>query len=76
MPRPAKRSWRPLATDTTAVAPRSARDCLPAAPDLLERYSLFLTGQRALSDNTKRIYLDDLRTFLAYCRQQGMTCAT
>ncbi len=70
-PHPAKRSWRPLATDTTTLAPRSARDCVPATPDLLERYSLFLTGQKALSDNTRRIYLDDLHTFLAYCRQHG-----
>ncbi len=62
-----------MATDTTAVAyaPSSARDWSPATPDLLERYSLYLTGQRALSDNTRRIYLDDLHTFLAYCRQQG-----
>ncbi len=28
-----------------------------------------MTGQRSLSPNTRRIYLDDLHTFLAYCRQ-------
>jgi integrase/recombinase XerC len=38
---------------------------------LLERYGLYLTGQRALSANTKRIYLDDLHTFLAFCRKGG-----
>ena len=62
-----------MATDTTtaAYAPPPAQNCAPATPDLLERYGRFLTGQRALSDNTRRIYLDDLHTFLAYCRQQG-----
>ena len=42
-----------------------------ATPELLERYSRYLTGQRSLSENTRRIYLDDLDTFLSYCRQQG-----
>ena len=62
-----------MATDMTTVtaAPAAARDPSPATPDLLDRYSLFLTGQRALSDNTRRIYLDDLHTFLTFCRQQG-----
>ena len=48
-----------------------AKTCSPAASDQLERYSLYLTGQRALSDNTRRIYLDDLHTFLDYCRRNG-----
>ena len=39
---------------------------------LLERYGRYLTGQRSLSDNTRRIYLDDLHTFLSYCRRKGM----
>ena len=62
-----------MATDTTTVpgAPAAARDCVPATPDLLGRYGLYLTGQRALSDNTRRIYLDDLHTFLAFCQKQG-----
>ncbi len=50
-----------------------ARDCAPATSELLERYSLYLTGQRALSANTRRIYLDDLHSFLTYCRQQGLS---
>ena len=63
-----------LATDTTAVAvaPASARDCAPAAPDLdgaLQPFPDRVSGR--LSDNTRRIYLDDLHTFLAFCRQQG-----
>ena len=45
------------------------RDCAPATPELIERYGRYLTGQKSLSANTRRIYLDDLRTFLAYCRQ-------
>ena len=57
----------PAPSDTPAP-----RDCAPASPELLERYRLYLTGQRGLSDNTRRIYLDDLATFLAYCRQSGL----
>ncbi|MCY4418133.1 MAG: tyrosine recombinase [Chloroflexi bacterium] len=48
------------------------RECGPATPDLLERYGRYLTGQRSLSDNTRRIYLDDLHTFLSYCQRKGM----
>jgi len=43
----------------------------PATRDLLERYGLYLAGQRSLSANTRRIYRDDLRSFLTYCRQEG-----
>lgn len=57
-------------TDVAAL-PQDSRSCAPAAADLLERYGLYLTGQRALSDNTRRIYVDDLRTFLDYCRRNG-----
>ena len=66
----------PTASAATPPQPESARpaqpDCAPASPDLLERYRLYLTGQRGLSDNTRRIYLDDLATFLAYCRQSDL----
>ena len=54
-----------------AALPREAKSCVPATADLLERYSLYLTGQRSLSDNTRRIYLDDLHTFLDYSRRNG-----
>ncbi len=54
-----------------AATPRETKSCAPATTDLLERYSLYLTGQRSLSDNTRRIYLDDLHTFLGYCRRDG-----
>ena len=47
------------------------RECGPATAELLERYGRYLTGQRSLSENTRRIYLDDLHTFLTYCRQTG-----
>ena len=61
---------------TSAIHPvdRSAsqRECGPATPDLLERYGRYLTGQRSLSQNTRRIYLDDLRAFLTYCRRQDL----
>ena len=55
----------------TTAPPLQAKSCAPAPADLLERYALYLTGQRALSDNTRRIYLDDLHTFLDYCRRNG-----
>ena len=62
-----------MATSPAGVAasPRENRSCAPATADLLERYGLYLTGQRSLSDNTRRIYLDDLHTFLDYCRRNG-----
>ena len=54
-----------------AATPRETRSSAPATTDLLERYRLYLTGQRSLSDNTRRIYVDDLHTFLDYCRRNG-----
>ena len=45
------------------------RNWAPATPELIDRYGRYLTGQRSLSANTRRIYLDDLYTFLAHCRQ-------
>ncbi len=51
----------------------SERDSAPASVDLLHRYGLYLTGQRSLSDNTRRIYFDDLHTFLGYCRRKGLS---
>lgn len=53
-------------------ATNSERDCAPATSDLLERYGRYLSGQRALSANTRRIYLDDLHSFLTYCRGEGL----
>ena len=50
---------------------RGERDCRPADAGLVERYVRHLSGQRGLSENTRRIYLDDLHTFLGYCRQAG-----
>ena len=57
----------------TEEAVGSERECKPATPDLLERYGRYLTGQRSLSDNTRRIYLDDLHTFLGYCQPKGLS---
>lgn len=60
------------ASSTEVTAPsRQTRSCAPATADLLERYGLYLIGQRSLSDNTRRIYADDLHTFLDYCRGNG-----
>ncbi len=62
-----------MATSQADVAalPHETKSSAPASADLLERYSLYLTGQRSLSDNTRRIYIDDLHTFLHHCRQNG-----
>ena len=62
-----------MAASQTDVAapPRETKSCAPATVDLLDRYTLYLTGQRSLSDNTRRIYLDDLHTFLDHCRRNG-----
>ena len=61
--------------ETRAGAPEAPingnRVPAPATTELLERYGRFLTGQRGLSANTHRIYLDDLHKFLAYCRREG-----
>ena len=62
-----------MATDTLTQPGTftDERNCAPAKPELIERYGRYLTGQKSLSANTRRIYLDDLHTFLAYCRQVG-----
>ena len=50
------------ATDTSPVAEMA---------ELLERYETYLRGQRGLSDNTVRVYLDDLGSFHRYLAQEG-----
>ena len=62
-----------MATSRAATAgnPARVRDSAPATAELLERYGLHLTGQKSLSANSRRIYLDDLHTFLAFCRESG-----
>ena len=62
-----------MATDSLSHPKASTQepDWAPATPELIERYGRYLTGQKSLSANTRRVYLDDLRTFLAYCRQVG-----
>ena len=42
---------------------------------LLQRYSLFLRGQRGLSENTLRIYLADIASFRKYMSNQGLGLA-
>ena len=58
---------------SAAIDPESNQACgdsAPATPELLVRYDHYLTGQRRLSANTRRIYLADLATYLAYCRKE------
>ena len=39
---------------------------------LLQRYGLYLRGQRGLSENTLRIYLTDVASFRRYLGQEGL----
>ena len=39
--------------------------------ELVEKYETYLRGQKGLSDNTVRVYLTDLQSFLDYLRQSG-----
>ncbi|MCH8279409.1 MAG: tyrosine recombinase [Chloroflexi bacterium] len=43
--------------------------------ELAGRYPLFLRGQRALSENTVRIYMDDLASFRAYLYREDLSLA-
>ncbi len=52
-------------TDTANPAPP------PEIAELVERYETYLRGQRGLSDNTVRVYRDDLDAFLRYIAQEG-----
>ena len=40
---------------------------------LVERYPYYLRGQKGLSENTVRVYLDDIRSFRTYLQLQGLT---
>ena len=60
-----------IASPSASQTVRGERDCRPADAGLVGRYVRHLSGQRGLSENTRRIYLDDLHTFLGYCRQAG-----
>ncbi|HAI09897.1 MAG TPA: hypothetical protein DCM17_11265, partial [Dehalococcoidia bacterium] len=44
--------------------------------DLVERYPDYLRGQRGLSENTVRIYLDDIGSFRHYLRLEEATLET
>lgn len=54
-----------MSTDTAAAAPTAE------IAELVERYESCLRGQRGLSDNTVRVYLDDLDAFFRYIAQEG-----
>ncbi len=59
------------AVDAPDTAPPAAAELEP----LLERYSAHLRGQRGLSENTARIYLDDLAAFRRYLAESGAALA-
>ena len=40
---------------------------------LMERYPYYLRGQKGLSENTVRVYLDDIRSFRTYLQLHGLT---
>lgn len=43
----------------------------PDIRELLEKYEIYLRGQRGLSDNTVRVYQADLETFVRYLEETG-----
>ncbi len=60
---------------TTSLTPEpvhpEAPDPSTAQKDLVQRYETYLRGQRGLSDNTVRVYLADLDTFLRFVSDTG-----
>ena len=57
---------------TTLTAPSSAADQIA---ELVEKYETYLRGQKGLSDNTIRVYLTDLDSFLRYIAETGGSLA-
>ena len=55
--------------DTSAVERESGGLTQFAA--IADRFPAYLRGQRGLSENTVRIYLDDLRSFREYLRYRN-----
>ena len=39
----------------------------------VERFPLYLRGQKGLSENTERVYLSDLQAFREYLLKEGLT---
>ena len=58
-----------MATLTTPTAPSDE------TLELVQKYETYLRGQRGLSDNTVRVYLTDLQSFLNYLHQTGSALA-
>ena len=53
---------------TTLTAPANDTDQIS---ELVAKYETYLRGQRSLSDNSVRVYLTDLQSFLEYLRHTG-----
>ena len=62
-------------TSTNVLAGENAGDILGNAGadpvELVAKYETYLRGQRGLSDNTIRVYLTDLKSFLRYINESG-----
>ncbi len=78
------RSWRQLALNYSITRqapeepdPQGSWDAtspeLTRFDALVERYPYYLRGQKGLSENTVRVYLDDIRSFRTYLQLQGLT---
>ena len=64
--------------DTAATTEAAATEAAATTDELAElvaRYETYLRGQRGLSDNTVRVYRDDLDSFLRYMALAGCSLA-
>ena len=53
------------------ATPTSLTDANDETLDLVQKYETYLRGQRGLSDNTVRVYLTDLDSFVRYINESG-----
>lgn len=56
---------------TTSAAPSGTVAEFSEFSEFSEKYEAYLRGQRGLSENTVRVYLTDLESFVRYIRDEG-----
>lgn len=54
-----------------SVALTSSGNAVEEIAEISEKYEAYLRGQRGLTENTVRVYLTDLDSFVRYVRQEG-----